>query len=69
MAQTKPYSQPLPLPREEYEMSEETMFRRTVELVIGDLNTRTIEVEEVRTTPSSLAQRRYQFLLMGASSG
>jgi hypothetical protein len=50
-------------------MSEETMFRRTVEQVIGDLNTRTIEVEEVRTTPSSLAQRRYQFLLMGASSG
>jgi len=31
MAQTKPYSQPLPLPHEDYEMSEETMFRRTME--------------------------------------
>ena len=58
---------PLPVPTEEYVRENEAITRRTIEFVFQTLEN---DVELAKTQgdkTGSLAVRRFQFLLMGAS--
>lgn len=62
-------SQPMPVAPGEYGQVPESVFRRQIEANFEQTN---IEVEDAKgrtSAKSSLAIRRFQFLLMGASSG
>jgi hypothetical protein len=61
-------SRPLMVPSLEYDSQQETLFRSQVETVMVAIDTDADEVENLRTKTSTLALRRHQFLLMGASS-
>jgi len=55
----------LPSPTPSYDFQNEQINRRTVEQSIQDLRADIIDVKESNDSPSSLARRRHQFLLMG----
>lgn len=58
---------PLPVPTPEYSRENEALTRRNLELSFQTLSN---DIELAKTQgdkPSSLAMRRFQFLLMGAS--
>ena len=58
---------PLPVPAPEYDVANEAITRRTVEQALDQIEN---DVELAKTQgdkPGSLAMRRFQFLLMGAS--
>lgn len=58
---------PLPIPVPEYDYSNEALFRRTLEFTF-EIIENDIEVSKTKTEKdASLAMRRFQFLLMGAS--
>lgn len=60
---------PLPYPKPSYDHSDQLTMRRQVEQNVEDIYS---EIEKVATnvdSPSSLALRRFQFMMMGASSG
>lgn len=60
-------STPLPTPTAEYSPENEAITRRTLELSFQTISN---DIEIAKTQgdkPSSLAMRRFQFLLMGAS--
>jgi|TARA_R110000803_G_scaffold77760_1_gene142627 hypothetical protein len=60
-------SVPLPVPAAEYAQENEALTRRTIEFAFQTLEN---DVELAKTQgdkPGSLAMRRFQFLLMGAS--
>jgi len=58
---------PLPLPTLQYEQQQEGEFRRQLEIALLRIND-TIDSNNVQANKqSSLALRRHQFLLMGAS--
>jgi hypothetical protein len=58
---------PLPLPAQEYNQQLEGEFRRQLEIALLRIND-TIDSNNVQSNKdSSLALRRHQFLLMGAS--
>jgi len=61
-------SQPLLLAAKEYDSQQETLFRSQVETVVVSIDSDITEIENLRTKDSTLALRRHQFLLMGASS-
>ena len=61
-------SQPILLPAKEYDSQQETLFRSQVENIVTNIDSDVTEIENIRTKPSTLALRRHQFLLMGASS-
>jgi hypothetical protein len=61
-------SQPLLLPAKEYDSQQETLFRSQVENIVINIDSDVTEIENIRTKTSTLALRRHQFLLMGASS-
>jgi len=61
-------SRPLMVPSLEYDSQQETLFRSQVETVMVAIDVDADEVENLRTKTSTLALRRHQFLLMGASS-
>jgi len=59
----------LPVATREYEQQNEQVARRTIEQSLQDISS-TVEGNTNKTNKnSSLALRRFQFLLMGASSG
>ena len=59
----------LPVARPEYDSENEHVTRRTIEQALQDVTT-IVEGNRNKTSkPSSLAIRRFQFLLMGASGG
>ena len=59
----------LPVARPEYDSENEQVTRRTIEQALQDVTT-IVEGNRIKTSkPSSLAIRRFQFLLMGASGG
>nr|BAR25634.1 hypothetical protein [uncultured Mediterranean phage uvMED]BAR25637.1 hypothetical protein [uncultured Mediterranean phage uvMED] len=59
----------LPVANKEYEQQNEQVARRTIEQSLQDISS-TVEGNTNKTNKnSSLALRRFQFLLMGASSG
>lgn len=62
-------SRPLPVATPSYDPSNEQSARRTIEQSFQDLDSK-VEANTSKTSkPSSLALRRFQFLLMGASGG
>ena len=62
-------SRPLPVETPSYDPSNEQSTRRTIEQSFQDLDSK-VEANTSKTSkPSSLALRRFQFLLMGASGG
>ncbi len=61
-------SRPLMVPSREYDYQQETLFRAQTSDVMLDIDTEVTEIENLRTKTSTLALRRHQFLLMGASS-
>lgn len=62
-------SRPLPVSTPEYDSSNEQAMRRTVEQSFQDLESKVDSNTSKTSKPSSLALRRFQFLLMGASNG
>ena len=58
---------PLPLPSEEYDSENEQTMRRTVEFALQNIENDVLVAKTQGDKPSSLAMRRFQFLLMGAS--
>ena len=59
----------LPVANKEYEQQHEQVARRTIEQSLQDISS-TVEGNTNKTNKnSSLALRRFQFLLMGAGSG
>ena len=59
----------LPVAKKEYEQQNEQVARRTIEQSLQDISS-TVEGNTNKTNKnSSLALRRFQFLLMGAGNG
>ena len=59
----------LPVARPEYDSENEQVTRRTIEQALQDVTTIVAGNRNKTSKPSSLAIRRFQFLLMGASGG
>ena len=59
--------QPLPIPEAEYRQENEAYTRRTLELALNRVENDISIAKTQGDKQSSLALRRYQFLLMGAS--
>ena len=59
--------QPLPIPEAEYRQENEAYTRRTLELALNRVENDINIAKTQGDKQSSLALRRYQFLLMGAS--
>jgi hypothetical protein len=59
----------LPIAYAVYEISNEQSMRSTAEKAFDDLRMDVIDNRDFRHRPASLAIRRHQFLLMGASHG
>ena len=57
----------LPVAAHEYGQTTEQTMRRTVEQTFQDLRNDVIEVRDTTDKVASLAVKRHQFLLMGAS--
>ena len=58
---------PLPVPAPEYDVANEAITRRTLDQAL-DLIENDVELAKTQgDKPGSLAMRRFQFLLMGAS--
>ena len=62
-------SRPLPVASRQYDAENEQISRRTIENSFQDLENKVDGNTNKKSKPSSLALRRFQFLLMGASSG
>tara|TARA_R110000796_G_scaffold80375_4_gene178023 strand:- start:793 stop:990 length:198 start_codon:yes stop_codon:yes gene_type:complete len=58
---------PLPIPRAEYDQQEEALARRTMELALDQIENDVTLAKTQGDKEGSLAMRRFQFLLMGAS--
>ena len=58
---------PLPLPGEEYDSENEQTMRRTVEFALQNIENDVLLAKTQADKDGSLAMRRFQFLLMGAS--
>lgn len=56
----------LPSAENEYSADGERIMRRTAEQALEDLRNDIIDTRNKSDSPSSLALRRFQFLLMGA---
>ena len=58
---------PLPIPRPDYDQQEEALTRRILELAIDQIENDIVLAKSQGDKTGSLAMRRFQFLLMGAS--
>jgi hypothetical protein len=58
---------PLPSPSEEYDSENEQTMRRTVEFALQNIENDVLLAKTQGDKDGSLAMRRFQFLLMGAS--
>ena len=59
----------LPLSSIEYDANNESVTRRIIEQAIEDLNVKIITVQKMKSTATSKAFKRNQFLLMGMKHG
>ena len=59
----------LPIPRQEYDATEETVSRRITEQAIQDLAIQVSKLSKLQDVVSSKAVKRHQFLLMGMKHG
>ena len=64
-----PKSIVLPIPRQEYDATEETVSRRITEQAIQDLAIKVNKLSKLQDVVSSKAVKRQQFLLMGMKHG
>lgn len=58
---------PLSVPPAQYDRQNEAIMRRTLEIELGRLGADIDQLRRQRDSEGSLAMRRHQFLLMGAS--
>jgi len=58
---------PLPSPSDEYDQENEQTMRRTVEFALQSIENDVLLAKTQADKDGSLAMRRFQFLLMGAS--
>ena len=58
---------PLSIPRVEYDSDNEAITRRTIEQALDQIENDVNLAKTQGDKPGSLAMRRFQFLLMGAS--
>tara|TARA_A100001515_G_scaffold95729_1_gene76805 strand:+ start:2160 stop:2354 length:195 start_codon:yes stop_codon:yes gene_type:complete len=58
---------PLPVPTPEYDVNNEATTRRTIEQALDQIENDVNLAKTQGDKPGSLAMRRFQFLLMGAS--
>jgi len=58
---------PLPVPSINYDPTEEAINRRTIELALDRIENDLLVAKTQDDKTGSLAMRRFQFLLMGAS--
>tara|TARA_R110002110_G_scaffold38628_2_gene125809 strand:+ start:2147 stop:2344 length:198 start_codon:yes stop_codon:yes gene_type:complete len=58
---------PLPIPRLDYDQQEEALTRRILELAMDQIENDIVLAKSQGDKTGSLAMRRFQFLLMGAS--
>ena len=58
---------PLPVPLQEYNVQNEAITRRTLEFALDQIENDVDLAKTQADKPGSLAMRRFQFLLMGAS--
>ena len=58
---------PLPSPGDEYDQENEQTMRRTVEFALQNIENDVLLAKTQADKDGSLAMRRFQFLLMGAS--
>ena len=58
---------PMPLPRQEYDYENEAVFRRTLEFTFQTVENDVQLAKTQGDKDGSLAMRRIQFLVMGAS--
>ena len=65
MAKTR--QNPLPIPAPSYNPGEEAINRRTIEFALDRLENEVLVAKTQDDKTGSLAMRRFQFLLMGAS--
>ena len=59
----------LPVSSIEYNSNDEALTRRTIEQAIEDINVRITNVQRMKSTITSKASKRHQFLLMGLKHG
>jgi len=59
----------LPVSTREYDSQNEQVTRRTIEQALQDINAQVEGNTQKTNKDSSLALRRFQFLLMGAGNG
>jgi hypothetical protein len=58
----------LPIPNPEYDRFNEALARRSLELEVQELRSEILRAKLQSDSPSSLAIRKFQFLLMGAKN-
>ena len=59
----------LPLPSQEFDANNEAVTRRIIEQAIQDINVKITLIDRMKSTTSSKASKRHQFLLMGIKHG
>tara|TARA_R100001244_G_scaffold57739_1_gene48862 strand:+ start:1098 stop:1301 length:204 start_codon:yes stop_codon:yes gene_type:complete len=59
----------LPLPSLEFDANNEAVTRRIIEQAIQDINVKITLIDRMKSTTSSKASKRHQFLLMGIKHG
>tara|TARA_R100000773_G_C4127281_1_gene59812 strand:+ start:316 stop:519 length:204 start_codon:yes stop_codon:yes gene_type:complete len=64
-----PKSIVLPIPKQEYDVTEEALSRRITEQAIEDLAVQIRRLSKLQDVVSSKAVKRQQFLLMGMKHG
>jgi len=64
---TQTRTTPLPVPTPEYDPRAEGINRRTIELAMDQIENDVVLAKTQGDKEGSLAMRRFQFLLMGAS--
>ena len=64
-----PKSIVLPIPRQEYDATEETVSRRITEQAIQDLAIEVDKLQRLQSVVVSKGLKRHQFLLMGMKHG
>jgi len=64
-----PKSIALPLARQEYNSTDETVTRRIIEQAVQDLAIEIDKLQKMQSVVASKSVKRHQFLLMGITSG
>lgn len=58
----------LPIPSDEYDLTNESTNRRTIEQAIQSMNSKMDRLQRMQESITSKSLKRHQFLLMGAKN-